>query len=158
GAGLLHVARDDARMAELAELVAFFAPEIAVVTFPAWDCLPYDRVSPNREIAARRIDALTELEKPARWLVITTVNALVQSVPPRAAFAGRSLQGGAGERVGPERLVAFLAANGYSRADIVDEPGEYAVRGGILDLFAPGAQEPVRLDFFGDELEGIRRF
>jgi transcription-repair coupling factor (superfamily II helicase) len=158
---VLHVARDDARMAELAELAAFFAPGLEIVAFPAWDCLPYDRVSPNREISARRIDALTILaagRKGASRLVITTVNAILQRVPARDAFAGRVLEAKAGARLDQAELVAYLNANGYTRTDIVDEPGEFAVRGGILDLFPPGAEEPLRLDFFGDEIEAIRRF
>jgi transcription-repair coupling factor (superfamily II helicase) len=159
--GILHVARDDARMAELAELVEFFAPGLDIITVPAWDCLPYDRVSPNREIAARRIDALTRLaERPpgTPGLVITTVNAITQRVPPREAFQGRVLEIRTGARLDQSGIASFLAANGYSRTDIVDEPGEYAVRGGILDLFPAGSEEPLRLDLFGDEIESIRRF
>ena len=159
--GILHVARDDARMAELAELVEFFAPGLDIITVPAWDCLPYDRVSPNREIAARRIDALTRLaDRPpgTPGLVITTVNAITQRVPPREAFQGRVLEIRTGARLDQSGIASFLAANGYSRTDIVDEPGEYAVRGGILDLFPAGSEEPLRLDFFGDEIESIRRF
>ncbi len=158
---VMHVARDDARMAELAELAAFFAPGLEVVTVPAWDCLPYDRVSPNREIVARRIDALTRLATGAAEtprLVVTTVNAALQRVPAREAFAGRVLEAKPGARLEQESLIGFLKANGYTRADIVDEPGEYAVRGGIFDLFPPGSEEPLRLDFFGDEIEAIRRF
>ncbi|HXV25482.1 MAG TPA: DEAD/DEAH box helicase, partial [Alphaproteobacteria bacterium] len=158
---LLHVARDDARMAELAELAAFFAPGLDILTFPAWDCLPYDRVSPNREIAARRIDTLTRLAaRPTgvRHLVVTTINAMLQRVPAREAFAGRTLEIKAGGQLDQLELIRYLNANGYTRADIVDEPGEFALRGGILDLFPPGAEEPLRLDFFGDEIEAIRWF
>jgi transcription-repair coupling factor (superfamily II helicase) len=158
---VLHIARDDARMAELAELAAFFAPGLDIIAMPAWDCLPYDRVSPNREIAARRIDALTRLagaQPGAPRLIITTVNAALQRVPPREAFAGRVFEAKAGARIDQAALIAFLNDNGYARTDIVDEPGEYAVRGGILDLFPPGAEEPLRLDFFGDEIEAIRLF
>ncbi len=158
---VLHVARDDARMAELAELAEFFAPGLDIVTVPAWDCLPYDRVSPNREIVARRIDALTRLAAGvagAPRLVVTTVNAVLQRVPAREAFAGRVLEAKAGARLDQAKLIGFLNANGYTRTDIVDEPGEYAVRGGILDLFPPGVEQPLRLDFFGDEIEAIRRF
>ena len=90
---VLHVARDDARMARLAEALAFFAPEAEVLRFPAWDCLPYDRVSPNPELVAERIATLARLlEKPDRpRIVLTTVNALVQRVPPRRPSRGASL-------------------------------------------------------------------
>ncbi len=161
-ARLLHVARDDARMAQLAAGLAFFAPEIEVLTFPAWDCLPYDRVSPHRDIVSRRLDTLTELLRapdPGRVrVVLTTVAALLQRVPPRSGLEGSVLELEAGRTLAPEALIEFLGHNGYMRAETVNEPGEFAVRGGIIDLFPAGAAAPVRLDFFGDEIERIRHF
>lgn len=155
----LHVCRDDARMAQLAETLAFFAPEVEVLLFPAWDCLPYDRVSPHRDIVARRLATLARLREGSfKGLVLTTVNALLQRVPPRDHFEGRSLIAVPGDQLEPDQLIAFLAGNGYQRVGTVGEPGEYALRGGILDLFPPASDEPLRLDFFGDELESIRRF
>ncbi len=157
---LLHVCRDDARMSRLAEALAFFAPEAEVLQFPAWDCLPYDRVGPNPEITARRIDALTRLLAPsaAPRIVLTTVNALVQRVPAPEMFRDSVLAVARGARMRLERIVAFLEANGYSRVNTVIEPGEYAVRGGLIDLFPAGREEPVRIDLFGDEVEEIRSF
>ena len=157
---LLHVARDDGRMARLADMLAFFMPGLEVLRFPAWDCLPYDRVSPNAATVSERIATLARLLEPAAGprLVLTTVNALVQRVPPRAIFAGKTLAVKAGGAVKPEALTAFLQANGYNRTDTVMEPGEYAVRGGIFDVFPSGESDPLRLDFFGDTIESIRRF
>ncbi|MBL6457993.1 transcription-repair coupling factor [Belnapia sp. T6] len=159
-APILHVCRDDARTARLIEALAFFAPDVEVLRFPAWDCLPYDRVSPNPEIVAERVSTLTRLleqgERPR--ILVTTVNALVQKVPPRAAFGGATLLLKRGGRVKPEALTAFLEANGYGRTGTVMEPGEYAVRGGIIDLFPAGEADPIRLDLFGDEIESLRRF
>ncbi len=159
-APVLHVCRDDARMARMADALAFFMPEAEVLRFPAWDCLPYDRVSPNPEIVAERMATLAGLqEKPARpRIVLTTVHALVQKVPPRAVFRGSALTLGKGGRASQESIVAFLEGNGYGRTGTVMEPGEYAVRGGILDLFPAGEAEPVRVDLFGDEIENLRRF
>ncbi|MFE0754911.1 transcription-repair coupling factor [Inquilinus sp. NPDC058860] len=160
--GLLHVASDDARLPALEAALAFFAPDLAVVVLPPWDCLPYDRVSPNPETVAERVDALTRLllpREPGRaFVVLTTIGAAMQRVPPRDAFAEASLSVAPGQRVDLEGLQAFLARNGYVRAQTVREPGEFAVRGGIVDLFPPGTEEPLRLDLFGDELEKIRRF
>ena len=157
---VLHVSRDDARMARLAEALGFVAPEVEVVQFPAWDCLPYDRVSPNPVLVAERVAALTRLlEKATRpRIVLTTVNALVQRMPPRAAFADASMELRVGGSVQPEQLARFLEANGYGRAGTVMEPGEYAIRGGIIDLFAAGEADPVRLDLFGDVIESMRGF
>jgi transcription-repair coupling factor (superfamily II helicase) len=157
---VLHVARDDARMARLAEALAFAMPELDILRFPAWDCLPYDRVSPNAALVSERIATLARLmEKPTGpRIVLTTVNALVQRVPPRSAFAGASLQLTVNGQVQPEKLAAFLEANGYGRSGTVMEPGEYAMRGGIIDIFAAGEPDPVRLDLFGDTIESIRAF
>ncbi|MDE2199681.1 MAG: transcription-repair coupling factor [Rhodospirillales bacterium] len=160
GGPLLHVARDDQRMARLAEALAFFAPATETLRFPAWDCLPYDRVSPNPELVSERIATLAHLlEKPVGpRIVLTTVNALVQRVPPRHVFHGSARTLAEGGTVQPEELVRFLEANGYGRAGTVMEPGEYAVRGGIIDLFPAGLAEPVRLDLFGDTIESLRSF
>ncbi|WP_291295045.1 transcription-repair coupling factor [Elioraea sp.] len=159
-APLLHVCRDDARMARMAEALGFFAPGVPVLQFPAWDCLPYDRVGPNPEITARRLDSLTELLDPPAdpFILLTTVNALIQRVPPAEAFANAVLTLRKGSSAGIDRIVAFLEANGYGRANTVIEPGEYAVRGGLIDLFPAGRDEPVRIDLFGDEIDEIRSF
>ena len=157
----LHVCRDDGRMSRFGAALAFFHPDIEVLTFPAWDCLPYDRVSPNSEVTSRRIDTLTRLAARAETtplVVLTTVNALVQRVPPKKLFDGRVLKLGAGGRIPLDRLQGFFRNNGYIRTDTVREPGEYAVRGGIVDLYPAGAEQPIRLDFFGDTLESIRSF
>jgi transcription-repair coupling factor (superfamily II helicase) len=160
---VLHVARDDARLARLADEIAFFAPVIDILRFPAWDCLPYDRVSPNGDVASERVECLTRLaempETPANGrIVLTTINALLQRVPSPDAFAGATFTAGPGDRIDLDELTQFLTRNGYGRAGTVREPGEYAIRGGIVDIFPPGTEDPLRLDLFGDEVEGIRAF
>jgi transcription-repair coupling factor (superfamily II helicase) len=157
---VIHVTRDDARMARLAEALAFVMPEAEILRFPAWDCLPYDRVSPNPVLVAERVATLTRLleQQAAPRIVLTTVNALVQRIPPRATFSGASLALAVNATVAPEKLAAFLEAHGYGRAGTVMEPGEYAIRGGIIDLFPAGEADPVRLDLFGDTIESIRVF
>ena len=157
---VLHVCRDDTRMARLVDALAFAMPELEVLRFPAWDCLPYDRVSPNATLISERIATLARLLDAPKGprLVLTTVNALVQRVPPRKVFAGASMTLAVNGTVKPEKLAAFLEANGYGRAGTVMEPGEYAMRGGIIDIFPAGESEPVRLDLFGDTIESIRGF
>jgi len=158
---LVHVARDDRRLEALESQLRFFAPHVRVAAFPAWDTVPYDRVSPNAEIVARRITTLSRLALGSRsepTVVLTTVNALLQRVPPRAFIRNAMKSLAPGQRIDLNRLVARLALAGYTRTGAVMEPGEFAVRGGIVDLFPPGRQNPVRLDFFGDTLESIKAF
>jgi len=156
------VCRDGSRMAALGRAIAFFAPDIEVLEFPAWDCLPYDRVSPHAAIVAQRMTALARLarikgrERPA--VLLTTVNAILQRVPARDLVATQSLSAAPGNMLPMAGIVQWLELNGFNRASTVREAGDYAVRGGIVDLFAPGMGEPVRLDFFGDTLESIRSF
>ena len=158
---LLHVARDDRRLDALERSLAFFAPQVRVVSIPAWDTVPYDRVGPNADIVAKRIAALAKLSLSTRkhpTVVLTTVNAILQRVPPRA-FLKRAIKPIApGQRIDMGQLTQRLGLMGYQRSGTVMEPGEFAVRGGILDLFPPGRATPVRLDFFGDTLETIKAF
>ncbi|MBV8840511.1 MAG: transcription-repair coupling factor, partial [Alphaproteobacteria bacterium] len=159
---LTVICRDGPRMAQLARALAFFAPDIEVAEFPAWDCLPYDRVSPHAGIVAQRMIALSRLahlkgrERPG--VVLTTVNAALQRVPARATIATQSLSAAPGNLLAMEGVTGWLELNGYNRTATVREAGEYAVRGGIVDLYPPGVGDPVRLDFFGDTLESIRSF
>ena len=158
---VLFVARDDAALASVAEALAFFAPDVECVEIPAWDCLPFDRVSPNPVLAGRRVNALTHLagaRRSAPRAILTTVSAALQRVPARATFEGATLLLAPGAKVSPDDVTGFLVRHGYGRTQTVMEPGEYAVRGGILDVFPPGAEHPFRLDFFGDTLEAVRAF
>src|SRR6478609_7109765 len=159
---LFVICRDGPRMAALARSLAFFAPDIEVLEFPAWDCQPYDRVSPHAGVVAQRMTTLSRLarrkghERPS--VLLTTVNAALQRVPARAQVATQALSAAPGNQIAMAGITSWLELNGFARASTVREPGDYAVRGGIIDLFAPGMAEPVRLDFFGDTLETIRSF
>ena len=159
---LLVICRDGPRMAQLSRALAFFAPDIDILEFPAWDCQPYDRVSPHGGIVAQRMTTLSRLarlkghERPSALL--TTVNAVLQRVPAKALLAGQAFSAAPGNVLAMDGIVRWLELNGFQRASTVREPGDYAVRGGIIDLFAPGMADPVRLDFFGDTLESIRTF
>jgi transcription-repair coupling factor (superfamily II helicase) len=159
---LAVICRDGQRMAALSRALAFFGPDIVSMEFPAWDCLPYDRVSPNASVVAQRMTALSRLarvkgrDKPS--VLLTTVNAALQRVPAREFVATHALSVAPGNVISMASIVAWLELNGFTRASTVREPGDYAVRGGILDLFPPGMDMPVRFDFFGDAIETIRTF
>ncbi|MGB2159996.1 MAG: transcription-repair coupling factor, partial [Candidatus Puniceispirillaceae bacterium] len=167
GRRLVYVARDDARMVAMRDAVARLSPSVPIHIFPAWDCLPYDRLSPQNALVGQRVETLARLAEAETTgeagptggvLLVTTVNALLQRVPTPGYFADRSLVLMPGESTGPAQLAEFLSGQGYLRTDTVRETGEFALRGGILDIFPPGQTAPVRLDFFGDELESLRSF
>lgn len=156
----VFIAPDDAAMRAVADAAHYFAPELEVIEFPAWDCLPYDRASPALPISAQRLAALHRLQagKAGSQLLVTTVNALLQRVltPFRIREAVEEFR--PGSTISHDRLAAMLTRHGYSRTDIVIDHGEFAVRGSIFDVFPSGMDQGLRLDFFGDDLESLRTF
>jgi transcription-repair coupling factor (superfamily II helicase) len=157
---LVYVATDDAAMQAIADAAPFFAPDLSIHRFPAWDCLPYDRAGPSMRVSADRLATLSALQQPAKRgeLILTTVAAITQRTltPFRIRQLATTLA--AGQRIDRDALAELLVANGFSRVDTVADQGEFAVRGGILDLFPAGEENGLRVDFFGDEIESIRRF
>jgi transcription-repair coupling factor (superfamily II helicase) len=162
GGPVLFIARDGQRVADLEQVLNFVQPDLPVLQLPAWDCLPYDRVSPGADTSARRLAALEGLaslrDHKHPGVILATANAVLQKLPPRIVLAEQLFMAKPGNRIDMNGLVQRLENNGFERVPTVRDVGEYAVRGGILDLFAPGADEPLRLDFFGDTLETIRTF
>ena len=160
GGRAVIIAADEAAMRALADTVPIFAPEVEVLTLPAWDCLPYDRASPALRVMAERLATLQALQvmRSGPQLLIATENAVTQRLltPFRIRQLTRRLA--EGERIERDKLVELLVANGYQRTDAVHDAGEFAVRGSILDLFPAGEPSAIRLDFFGDEIETMRRF
>ncbi len=157
---VLHIARDDKRLAAVQASLRFFAPAMPVVVFPGWDCLPYDRVSPNADISARRMATLAGLihGMPEQFILLTTLNAATQKIPARSVLKDAAFSARVGSRIDEKGLREFLVRMGFVQSPTVTEPGDYAVRGGIIDIYPPGDLGPVRLDLFGDVLDGARRF
>ncbi len=160
GGPVCHIARDDKRMEAMRAALAFFAPDMPVFVFPGWDCLPYDRVSPNADISAARVATLAALvhQMPQRFVLLTTLNAATQRVPARAVLREAAFTARVDQRIDEDALRNFLVRMGFTQSPTVMEPGDYAIRGGIIDIFPPGESGPVRLDLFGDVLDGARRF
>ncbi|GHC45769.1 transcription-repair coupling factor [Neogemmobacter tilapiae] len=160
GRPVIHIARDDKRAEAMRAALAVAGPQVAVLEFPAWDCLPYDRSSPNPDISARRMATLAALVSglSGPFVLLTTLNAATQRLPARDVLRAASFRADVGTRVDEAALKGYLARMGYSPATTVAEPGDFAIRGGIIDIYPPGQAGPIRLDFFGDVLDGARRF
>jgi transcription-repair coupling factor (superfamily II helicase) len=156
----VFIASDEAAMRALVDAAGYFAPELEVLSFPAWDVLPYDRASPSLRIQSERLGALHRLQqKPgAAQLVVTTANAAIQRTLTPFRIRQLVAKLAPGERIDRDQLAAKLNANGYQRVDTVAEAGEFAIRGGLIDLFPTGEDHALRLDFFGDEIESVRQF
>ncbi len=123
---VIHVARDDKRMAQMADALRFFAPDMPVLRFPGWDCLPYDRISPNADISAARMAALAGLVHgmPHQFVLLTTLNAATQRVPAREILKEAVFSAEVDRRIDEEALRAFLVRMGFVQSPTVTEPGD----------------------------------
>jgi len=160
GGRAVTIVPDEAALRALAETVPLFAPEVEVLTLPGWDCLPYDRASPALRVMAERLATLSALQQKREkaQLLVATVSAATQRMLTPFRIRQLTRRIAEGERIERETLVGQLNALGYQRADTVAEHGEYAVRGSLIDVFPAGEELALRLDFFGDEVDSIRRF
>ncbi len=158
--GAVYIAPDEAAMRSVASTAPFFAPELEIVQIPAWDCLPYDRASPTLRVMSERLAALHQLQTAAKKprLILTTVNAATQRTLTRFRIRQLVARLEPGARIGLDKLANLLASNGYVRVNTVNDAGEFAIRGGLVDLFPSGSESGLRLDFFGDEIESVRTF
>ena len=142
----------------LADEVGFFAPELAVRLLPDWETLPYDNFSPHQDLISERLDTLFTLQQGrCDVLIVAATTALHRLAPPRF-LASHTFFFDKGQRLDEQGLRAQLALAGYEHVTQVVKPGEFSVRGGLIDLFPMGAQLPYRLDLFADEIESIRTF
>ena len=177
---IIHVLPQDKDVSAVAALCRFLAPEAEILTLPAWDTLPYDRVSPSAAVTAARLSCLSRLvvsrdssvvsktrassltthdsRLATPYLLLTTINAITQRLPPRDVLATARFSIRKGTTLNRDSLFTFLAGNGYSRVGKVMEAGEFAVRGSLIDLFPSGSADAIRMDLFGDEVESLRRF
>ena len=157
---IIFVARDDKRLDLMRKSLWFFSPNIPILDFPSWDCLPYDRVSPNADVSSARMATLAALSSgfEAPIVLLTTLNAITQYIPKRTIVSNNSFVAIVGRTTNVKELRAYFSKMGFVQTPTVTEPGDYAIRGGIIDVFPPGESGPVRMDLFGDELESARRF
>src|SRR5271163_669259 len=133
-------------------------PQESVLRLPAHDVLPFESLSPHPEIQETRAATLWKIATGQGRLVIAPVEAACMKLFPRDYYRALTLHLKVGEEYMPDMLVEHLLSVGYTRVDVVEMPGQVTSRGGILDVYGPEMERPVRIDFFGDEIESIRRF
>lgn len=158
---LLVVARDNHQAHQLeADLhtLAGGAADLPVLGFPDWETLPYDRFSPHPEIVSQRLATLHRLPQLERGLVVLPVQTLMQRLPPRAYVIGQTFDMRVGQPLDLDAEKARLEAAGYRHVPQVLDPGDFAVRGGLLDVFPMGADTPYRVELFDADIESIRSF
>ncbi|WP_181706271.1 helicase-related protein [Chthonobacter rhizosphaerae] len=156
----LVMAADETRATALAQAVAALAPGAEVILLPRWDVPPGEAVAPSRAVMGRRVAALRRLARPATTgrMVVTTADAAVQMLPPADVMAAASFTLAVGEPFDEAALRRFLTRTGWAFDDRVDEPGEVAVRGQVIDVYPAGEAQPFRLDHDDGRVAGIHRF
>ncbi|MGA0606880.1 DEAD/DEAH box helicase [Phenylobacterium sp. VNQ135] len=159
--GLIYVASSDRRAEEIGRALRHFAPDIEVLVLPAWDCLPYDRASPSRDVMGRRMAVLARLrdEPDGPRVLVTPAEALLQRAPPEGPLRSAFFQVRQGERLDRDTLQAFAARTGYVVDDRIDEPGEIALLGLVADVYPAAADAPIRLTLDEDDrIVEIKRY
>ena len=158
----LYVVSNGVALFQTAEIIKYLNPKIEVLVFPAWDTVPYDRNSPNVNILSQRLETLSKLvlePKPKhKRVIITSVGAIIQKLPPKKIFLNSNKMIKIGTTLDFNSFLHYCAINGYVKVEQVMEPSEFALRGDIIDIFPAGADEPIRIDLFDDEVENIRTF
>lgn len=159
---ILYILSDGVALEKTAQILQYLNPKLEVLKFPAWDTVPYDRVSPNVNIVAQRVETLTSIvanpnPKKSR-VILASVGSVLQKLPPQKVFLNSVRLIKVGNKLSFNDFIHYAAINGYNRVEQVIEPGEYAVRGDIIDIFPVGTEEPLRIDLFDDEVERIRTF
>ena len=157
---IIAVCRHESYLDQMAKDMAILNPSLEILKFPAWDCLPYDRVSPKKDIIGKRVQTLTCLLQPqvSPRLILTTVSGLFQRVPPSNLYQNSTLQIKIGKRISRKELESYFIAHGFNCVTTVRESGEFCFRGGIVDFFSASTDQPYRLDLFGEEIEEIKIF
>ncbi len=160
---IVFIAKNDAEMDSVNKQIQFFAPDAKILNFYAWDCLPYDRNSPKPAISASRVKTLYCLanrHSDEKFIIVTSVNSLLQKTIPPQKIKELGLLLQVGTKISLNQIADFLISKGYERQVCANNVGEFAVRGGIIDIVLTQAADLIgyRIDFFGNEIESIKIF
>ena len=155
---ILIIARDLKRYQQLKDGLEFFLNK-DILFYPQWDCVPYDRISPNKLITSKRLETLSRLsnEKDKSKIILTTIQASCQRTLSLDEVKNKFISLKPGEVIDINNLVNFFVSNGYEKTPTVREHGEFSVRGGIIDFYSP-LNKPIRLDLFGNTIDSIKSF
>ena len=157
---ILIILRDDIRLSRFSQSLSIINNNIDIIEFPAWDCLPFDKNSPNQKLIGKRVRALSSLANPnsKKTIILSTIGSVIQKIPNQDFIKNSSKSIQSGQNISQRELINFFENNGYMRTNTVREDSEYSLRGSILDVYPPGEKHPVRIDFFGDVIDSLRLF
>src|SRR5437870_6440577 len=155
---LAVVCADALAMQRLVDEIAYFAPDLRVAPFPDWETLPYDHFSPHHDLVSSRLAALYQMGRHECDVVLVAAQTALYRLPPRSYLAAHTFFLTTGEKLDVDALRDQLGLAGYTHVSQVVSPGEFSVRGGLIDLYPMGSALPFRVDRFGDEIESIKTF
>ena len=155
---LAIVCADALAAQRLADEIAWFVPALRIASFPDWETLPYDHFSPHQDLVSARLATLYHMTRGECDVVLTPAQTTLYRLPPRSYLAAHTFFLTTGEKLDVDALRAQLGLAGYTHVTQVVAPGEFSVRGGLIDLFPMGSALPYRIDRFGDEIETIKTF
>ena len=154
---LLYVGRDDREIFNIKKKIKWLAPNVNALIYQSWDQIPYDKVSPSKEIQAERIKTLFDLKKlKNKTVVLTSINALIQKTLNYDFLSKYFVNIKQGEEIRFDKLIKNLILLGYQRTSIVRNKSDFSVRGSIIDIFIPEKINPIRVDFIGDIIDSIQ--
>ena len=160
---LIYITSSQERAYQLTQqLMIVLRSKAKILSLPEWDCLPYDRVSPSQDVLSERMNTLISIlyeQNPTQPLIlVASCNSALQRIAPKPHMEGQTLTLATSSKISFAQLSIYLSDKGYLRTDTVREAGEFAIRGDIVDIYPVGEENPIRLDFFGDEIESMRIF
>ncbi len=155
---LAIVCADAHAAARLADEIAWFSPQLRISVFPDWETLPYDHFSPHQDLVSERLATLYRVTRGECDVVLVAAQTALYRLPPPSFLAAHTFFLTQGERLDIDALRSQLALAGYTHVTQVVSPGEFSIRGGLIDLFPMGSALPYRLDLFGDDIESIKTF
>lgn len=157
---VLYITHDSQNIEQIADNIKFLNPKIKIIIFPEWDCLPYDRVSPSKSVLKDRMNALIDMldDCPQRRIIIASAAAIIQFLPPLHQIKNSLKSLKVGDSIGHDVFTRYLNEIGFERYSIANEQGEYAARGGIIDIITDDSGVGFRIDFFGDIVDSIKTF
>ena len=155
---LLVVAASSLAAQRIEDEIRFYAADLPILPFPDWECLPYDVFSPHPDIISQRLETLYRLPNLTRGVVLASASTLLHRLPPPEYVSGHSFLLNVGDRLDIQKLREQLTHANYRNVSQVMESGEFAVRGGLIDLFPAGSHQPYRIDLFDNQVETMREF
>jgi len=157
---LLYIAKDDREIINIKNKLSWLHPNVRVLLYRAWDQIPYDNISPSKEIQTSRLETLFYLssKKETKIIILTTLNGIIQKTLPKNEITKNFFTISKNNKIEIDKILPLLIKLGYERTSVVRDKSEFALRGSIIDIFLPQLDQPIRIDLFDDDIESIFEF